>query len=320
MQLIIDRSDSAGVSQLHVIPQRRLLAWAVVGLGVLALFIYSTAYLLAGYWAASGADIISTITRDAVRAESADRKRLWQESIGILEDDIAGLNSRILQLHRQGAVLSDYFGLPGNEMFTAEKIFAGQPPLCEADTTLTPEERQIEISDGLYQQKIFLDEVERKYNALRAQGIRQQILDNTTPIKRPVVGTSWLSSGYGYRKDPFTGRRSFHAGYDYAAKRGTPVIAGADGIVIYTGRLGRYGNTIQLYHGDEISTLYGHLHTIDVTPWQYVKQGETIGTVGSTGRSTGPHLHYEVRIKNRPRPVNKTIRELRKQRNLKQLS
>ncbi|WP_255298422.1 M23 family metallopeptidase [Brevibacillus dissolubilis] len=100
-----------------------------------------------------------------------------------------------------------------------------------------------------------------------------------------------LTSHFGYRNDPFTGKTAYHDGVDLAAPTGTPVYAPLDGVVAFAGTMRGYGNTILLRHGG-VLTLYGHLHVIGVVKGQAVKKGETIGQVGSTGRSTGPHLHW----------------------------
>jgi murein DD-endopeptidase MepM/ murein hydrolase activator NlpD len=108
----------------------------------------------------------------------------------------------------------------------------------------------------------------------------------------PVAG--WFSHGYGWRKDPFTGEREFHRGVDIVAPAGTDVAAPADGIAARAGRFAAYGKSIDLSHGHGYVTRYGHLSEVLVRPGQRVRRGEVIGRVGSTGRSTGPHLHYEV--------------------------
>ena len=124
-----------------------------------------------------------------------------------------------------------------------------------------------------------------------------------TPSIMPTEG--WISSPFGYRRDPFTGQRRFHPGIDISNRPGTPVVAPADGIVVFTGRDGGYGNLIIINHGYGISTRYGHLKKIFVKPGQKVQRGDIIGEIGNTGRSTGPHLHYEVRIYGKPvNPMN----------------
>ena len=114
----------------------------------------------------------------------------------------------------------------------------------------------------------------------------------STPSIMPVEG--WLSEGFGWRKDPFTDQRQFHRGIDIVSDTGTTVVAPADGIVSRAVRVADYGKMIDLSHGFGFVTRYGHLSEILVRPGQRVRRGDPIGRVGSTGRSTGPHLHYEV--------------------------
>ncbi len=118
------------------------------------------------------------------------------------------------------------------------------------------------------------------------------------PSQKPVDSVS-VNSGFGVRSDPFRGGRAMHAGVDIPGPVGTPIYATADGIVGRTGWIGGYGNMIELEHGKAIQTRYGHLSSISVTPGARVKRGQLIGLMGSTGRSTGSHLHYEVRLDGR---------------------
>jgi murein DD-endopeptidase MepM/ murein hydrolase activator NlpD len=121
----------------------------------------------------------------------------------------------------------------------------------------------------------------------------------TIPSIWPVEGA--LDSGFGVRRNPFGGSSyESHEGQDIEALIGTPVRAAASGTVIIAGCQNGYGNVVYIDHGNGISTRYGHLSQIDVTIGQTIRQGEMLGLVGSTGRSTGPHLHYEVRINNEP--------------------
>lgn len=120
----------------------------------------------------------------------------------------------------------------------------------------------------------------------------REIQLSATPSIIPVKG--WVTSHFGYRLDPFTSRRALHRGMDVAAKEGAPVYAPADGVVTFTGQNGGFGDTVMLFHGYGISTLYAHLEEALVRSGQKVKRGEIIARVGSSGRSTGAHLHYEV--------------------------
>lgn len=115
-----------------------------------------------------------------------------------------------------------------------------------------------------------------------------------TPSIAPTKG--WATSGFGYRTSPFTGNREFHRGLDIAGRSGTPVKAPSDGKVVYVGTKRALGNALVVRHGYSVETIYGHLAEILVKPGQKVERGEIIARMGSTGRSTGPHLHYQVEV------------------------
>ncbi|CAN5922200.1 hypothetical protein BH11MYX3_BH11MYX3_09830 [soil metagenome] len=116
----------------------------------------------------------------------------------------------------------------------------------------------------------------------------------------PSSGSSWATSGFGWRDDPIRHRRKFHSGADVRAQPGTPVLAAGDGVVKFCGRQGGYGNVIYVDHGGGLLTRYAHLRRIETTKDAVITAGTKIGQVGSTGRATGPHLHFEVRIDGRP--------------------
>jgi len=121
---------------------------------------------------------------------------------------------------------------------------------------------------------------------------------SSVPSIWPVHGA--VSAGFGERIDPLNGEGAFHSGMDIAAPTGTEVMASADGMVLSAGPEAGYGNAILLDHGNGMTTKYGHLSEIDIVVGQEVKRGQIIGAVGSTGRTTGPHLHYEVHIHDAP--------------------
>jgi murein DD-endopeptidase MepM/ murein hydrolase activator NlpD len=121
---------------------------------------------------------------------------------------------------------------------------------------------------------------------------------NSAPNLWPVEGQ--ITASFGERIDPFNGEGAFHSGVDISAVVGSPVIAPADGSVTFADFLGGYGRAIMVDHGHGITTRYGHLSSFAVTAGQFIHRGDTIGYVGSSGRSTGPHLHYEVRINDAP--------------------
>ena len=126
----------------------------------------------------------------------------------------------------------------------------------------------------------------------------QKLMLSSTPTIWPVKG--WISSGFGYRISPFTGRRVFHEGLDIATKYNVPVKATAKGVVVFSGRKAGYGKTVIIDHGYGYITKYGHNNKLLVKAGDKVEKGDVISEVGSTGRSTGPHVHYEVLVNGIP--------------------
>ncbi len=135
-----------------------------------------------------------------------------------------------------------------------------------------------------------------RVHVTRAEVERLTRTMTAVPVRKPIEGEIDLSSGFGVRPDPFLGRPAMHSGLDFRSDTGDPVRATANGTVESAGWSGGYGNMIEVDHGNGFATRYGHLSKIEVKVGQQVKTGQIIGRVGSTGRSTGPHLHYETRI------------------------
>lgn len=163
--------------------------------------------------------------------------------------------------------------------------------------------------DGLIRHhNVRLEEVERRL-ALQKQSFEEtlealeQVGDRLahTPSIPPLRDQVMVASGFGWRKDPFTGDRAFHEGLDFPAPTGTPVHATAAGTVVFAGHRDDHGLTVRVRHGYGHETVYSHLNNISARKGQRVERGELLGAVGSTGRSTGPHLHYEVHVNGSPR-------------------
>jgi murein DD-endopeptidase MepM/ murein hydrolase activator NlpD len=158
--------------------------------------------------------------------------------------------------------------------------WAGRIRDCLRELTSTADEQEASL--------LFLE---------KALNEKKDLLANT-PSVWPTLG--WLSSGFGYRASPFTGLREFHRGVDIAYRAGTPVIAPADGVVVQTGTDPGFGRYVRLKHGYGYQTFYGHLGEIIAKKGQGVRRGQMIAKIGNTGRSTGPHLHYEVHVSGLP--------------------
>lgn len=167
------------------------------------------------------------------------------------------------------------------------------------------------LEHQIYSQSISFDQLREAAGAQKEKIAR---IPSVMPIN---IKDYTMSSGYGFRRDPVYGTAKFHEGLDFAAATGTPVFATADAVVEVAERKDAYGNCIDLNHGYNYLTRYAHLSQILVKPGQRVKRGEMIGKVGSTGKSTGSHLHYEVRFKGEPQnPVHYYFMDLTPQQYL----
>jgi murein DD-endopeptidase MepM/ murein hydrolase activator NlpD len=167
---------------------------------------------------------------------------------------------------------------------------ASAPPLNTLPALQSPEN-----TFGLLRE--ILQGIESRLTAARGDVDRRNALAAATPSIWPAHG--WLSSSVGRRVDPISGGADFHQGLDISADAGSPVYATADGTVVHAAREGAYGNLITIDHGYGLETRYGHLSKYEVKSGAKVKRGDIVGRVGSTGRATGPHLHYEVRVNGR---------------------
>ena len=218
----------------------------------------------------------------------------FADEINTLKSTLVKLNNfekkiRIIANIEKPADNDGLFGVGGS----IPEDLDSQIPLDEKHNSLMREmhsqTRQLNLA-SINQQK----ELEYLYNSLEYQ----RTLLSSTPAIRPTQG--WISSGFGYRKSPFTGLREFHKGLDIANHKGTPIIATGDGIVTFTGAKGLLGKVIVIDHGHGMVTRYGHLQKILTKRKQAVKRGDTIALMGNSGRGTGSHLHYEVLLNGIP--------------------
>ena len=210
-------------------------------------------------------------------------------------DDLQGEMTRLRQFDMKLRVMTDLEGVVYPEQIMG--IGGENPePFNPLEGELSFQDQTI-ISSMNKSMDRFKTEVtiqERSFQELVEYLEDQKSLLKSTPSIWPVKG--WLTSTFGYRSSPFTGRRELHKGLDIATRSGTPIIAPADGLVVFAGREGGFGNMIVVDHGYGITTRYGHCSSLEAKLGQKVKRGDVIARIGSTGRSTGPHVHYEVAV------------------------
>ncbi len=226
----------------------------------------------------------------------AKKNRELEKQISFFSQRMTDLYDQFTNLKESNArvkVLANLAIIPGQ---IETKSVGGPDPLAAELTvsSIDVERKQQLVRMHRELQRLELDiaHEEGDLRHLSAHLKEQQTLLNFTPSVWPVRG--WISSRFGYRVSPFTGRRELHKGLDIVNRAGTPVVVTADGQVVFTGYKGGYGKMVIVDHGLGKVTKYGHLSKIDVRNGDSVIRGQELGRLGNTGRSTGPHLHYEV--------------------------
>jgi len=270
----------------------RLTKWVIGALGVLAV-------VLVG--------ILTHYTWIAV--EVAEIRRLRVENLALAtkarayETNAGQLQAKVLQLQNMVMKLGVMAGL---EQSLPDASLGGVGGLTLSETTPP----SVDIASTLQSLDKMVGTLSSKSTRLEAYFKDQREVLASTPSIWPVRG--YLSERFGNRIDPFTQMRDFHPGIDISVPRGTRVTAPADGVVVFCGTKGGYGNIIAIDHGYGTMTRYGHLDGFNVRPGQRVKRGEVIGFSGNTGRSTAPHLHYEVWVHDQMRnPIEYILDEYR---------
>lgn len=230
-------------------------------------------------------------------------KRQNQYLLGVLnrlQNQSTTIQSQISKLKTQSVKLSEYAQLPVRDITEYAVGSGGNDYTTGLDEVIVDQSARAQIIETAQNLDIFKQQVRWLYadlNAIEGKFALDKDLRRRLPSIRPVQD-GILTSGFGERRDPFTQAKRHHNGLDFFAKTGTPVIATADGIVELIRKEftpnEALGKLIVINHGNGIKTRYGHLNSIQVKQGQQVKRHEIIGQVGNTGRSTGPHLHYEV--------------------------
>ncbi|HUW37527.1 MAG TPA: M23 family metallopeptidase [Rhodocyclaceae bacterium] len=227
---------------------------------------------------------LQDLLRATNAAEAERSKTFLRDNLNAMAVKLGQMQAQLIRIDSIGARLSALAGLKH------EPVQAGQggplvdpSPLSEADlqNALLALSRQVETTG---------DSFSLLESRLLEERVRKSMLPTTLPVR-----ADWISAGFGWRIDPFTGLRAMHEGVDFAADVGTPIVAAASGVVIKAELTPDYGNLVELDHGNGITTRYAHASKIYVKVGQLVRRGQKIAVVGTTGRSTGPHLHFEVR-------------------------
>lgn len=220
----------------------------------------------------------------------------YEDNLNAYITQIAELHTRLINLDRQTERIQDVMkrqlvgGKKLPNLSKKDKLNGKGGPFINDELS----EKDITLAINTLMEKIEIRE--DLYNKMEAMMLKQSVLKNTLPSLYPV-DVPYRSSSYGWRHDPILGIRAFHSGLDFSAATGEPIKATASGIVTASGIAPDYGKFIKINHGDGLETRYAHASKLLVKEGDIVSKEQIIALVGSTGRSTGPHLHYEIRLR-----------------------
>jgi murein DD-endopeptidase MepM/ murein hydrolase activator NlpD len=267
------------VAKTVTIMPRHVLAAAALFLAL----VVATATALAWYAGAFAA------REPAGLEEAAAGERQVANNLQLMAARVGELRGQLLHLDTLGDRLAGLAGIrrdePGSPVAAGGQggaLVLAPPSHAELATELDRLAREVAARS---------DELAILESGLLEQRVRERLIPTAVPVREAALG-----SPFGIRTDPIAGLRAMHEGIDFNAEAGTPVVAAADGVVLSAGWQGDFGNMIEVDHGAGLSTRYAHLSRMSARPGTMIKRGEPIGTVGNTGRSTGSHLHFEVRV------------------------
>lgn len=240
--------------------------------------------------------VIGDLVKWVVQDEIALRDRFMRENLDAMARRIGEMQAKLLQLESLGERVSGMAGIDPALI----RAKPGQGGSLVSSRALTYQELDKMLTDLERTTSRRTDLMAVAESRLFEQKVRTMMI----PTQHPVQGYG-SGSGFGWRIDPFTGRSALHTGVDYQSPLGTPVLAAAGGVVVTSELRPDYGNLVEIDHGKNMITRYAHLNKLLVSKGDLVKRGQTVGLSGTTGRSTGPHMHFEVLVRGVPQDPNR---------------
>lgn len=297
MQLIITDAWLIKSRAFHLSGSKLLLAilTASVALMLISAGLYHWVFLKG---AREGWPVIGTLVRLVVKDEVAQQDRFMRENIEVMARKLGEMQAKLLQLESLGERVSGLAGVNPAEV----KIRPGQGGKLIAGRDLT----MLELEATLQELDLVAAQRTDLMTVLESRLFEQKIKKMMVPTQTPVPNAN-LGSMFGWRIDPITGRSALHTGLDFPATPGTPIFAAAGGVVVAQEYQAEYGNMIEVDHGNDLISRYAHTSKVLVKKGDLIKRGQKIAEVGNTGRSTGPHLHFEVLVQGIPQDPQKFL-------------
>ena len=275
--------------------------WTFGGLGLLALFLSFTLvfnYVTLRYAASINHPLLQSILLADQRQEALKTQEVVQGHLNAMAVKLGELQAQLLRLDGLGERLARMAGLKPQEL--PPPLEPGKAPGRGGPAPTLPQDLSVdEFSSLLAELSQQVEQRSDQLTVLEALLVTSSANKKFLPTLPPIVD-GWFSSNFGWRIDPFTGQKSFHEGIDFPSESGTPIVAAASGKVIAAEVHPQYGKMIEIDHGNGLVTRYAHASTLLVKEGDLVVRGQQIARVGTTGRSTGPHLHFEVRLNGAP--------------------
>ncbi len=291
MNIILVSSRFAKVRSI-TLNGTHLLLVTLLAMGLLLAAVFAVQYTLIRFHP----DAMSTEMRAwlaSAQTESQQKQQSYlREGLDTMAARLGQMQAQLVRLDTLGARLAKLSGIKPQEFNFDQPPAQGGPyvPAMQQNISLSSMNQQ------LANLSVLLNDRNDKLGALETLLMQSSLEKKQFPSVPPIMG-GWHSSDFGWRIDPFTGKNAMHEGVDFMVPEGTPILASAGGIVVYSDYHPQYGNMIEVDHGNDIVTRYAHASRLLVKVGQMVRRGQEIAKVGSTGRSTGNHLHFEVRYK-----------------------
>lgn len=286
LHLIITDAWLARSRAIHLTGTKLVLAGLVLSLSLMCIAagLYHWVFLKG---AREGWPIVGALVKLVVKDEFEQRDRFLRENLDAMARRVGEMQAKLMQLEALGERVSGLAGVSPNEIKNAP----GRGGVLVSGPSLTLEELQSALSD---MEKLGGQRADM-LTVMESRLFDQKIRKSMVPTQKPVLEGD-LGSSFGWRIDPFTGRSALHTGLDFSADPGTSISAAAGGIVVAQEHHAAYGNMIEIDHGNDLVSRYAHASRVFVKKGDLVKRGQKIAEVGTTGRSTGPHLHFEVLV------------------------
>ncbi|NDP39070.1 MAG: peptidoglycan DD-metalloendopeptidase family protein [Rhodoferax sp.] len=297
MQLIITDAWLAKSRTIQLTGSKLVVAalLAALILIVLAAGVYHYVFLKG---ARDGWPVVGSLLRVVVKDEFAQRDRFMRENLDVLARKLGQMQAKLTQLESLGERVSGLAGVNPAEI----RNQPGQGGPLVSGRSLSMQELQATLDDlaRLTDQRTDL------LTVLESRLFEQKVRNMMVPTQPPVISAT-VGSAFGWRLDPLTGRSALHTGLDFPAVTGTPIVAAAGGVVVTQAFHPEYGNMIEIDHGNDLISRYAHASKVMVRKGDLIRRGQKIAEVGTTGRSTGPHLHFEVLVQGIPQDPQKFL-------------